>query len=96
MKSKSKERFVLVTTKHRGVFAGYATNTSGETINLRQARCCIYWPSDQKGFLGLASTGPLKAAKIGPAADLELRDITSIAVCTPEAEKAWGAAPWGL
>lgn len=96
MKSKKSERPVLVTTKHRGVFFGYATDTAGEIINLRAARCCIFWPQEQKGFLGLASTGPLKGARIGPAADLEVRDITSVAVCTPEAVEAWERAPWSL
>jgi hypothetical protein len=84
----------LVTTEHRGVFAGYATDTEGEIIKLRAARNCIYWPSEQKGFLGLASKGPLKGARIGPAADLELRKITAVAACTDEAREAWEKAPW--
>lgn len=89
-----KERAVLVTTAHKGVFFGYAKETSGATIKLRAARCCIYWPSEQKGFLGLASTGPLSGARIGPAADLEVRDITAVADCTPIAVEAWEKAPW--
>jgi len=89
-----KERAVLVTTQHRGVFFGYATETQGETISLRAARCCIYWPTGNKGFLGLAAQGPMSGARIGPAADIELRDITCVAECTPEAVKAWEAAPW--
>jgi hypothetical protein len=88
------ERAVLVTTEHRGVFFGYTTDTTGDIINLRAARNCIYWPAEQKGFLGLASTGPLKGSRIGPAADLELRKITSVAACTPEAVEAWEKAPW--
>ncbi len=72
---KQKERFVLVTTAHRGVFAGYAKDTAGKTIKLRAGRCCVYWPVGQKGFLGLASTGPISGAKIGPAADIELREM---------------------
>ena len=91
---KGKERPVLVTTAHKGVFFGYAKDTSGAIISLRAARNCIYWPTDQKGFLGLASTGPVNGARIGPAADLELRDITSVAVCTPAAVEAWEKAPW--
>ena len=89
-----KEKAVLVTTAHKGVFFGYAKNTSDATIKLRAARCCIYWPQEQKGFLGLASVGPMDGARVGPAADLELRDITSVAVCTPQAVKAWEGAPW--
>ena len=65
--AKTKERAVLVTTAHRGVFFGYATNTDGATIALRSARNCIYWPIEQKGFLGLATAGPLKGSRIGPA-----------------------------
>ena len=89
-----KERAVLVTTSHKGVFFGYAKDTKGAVIKLRAARNCIYWPTDQKGFLGLASTGPVSGARVGPAADLELRDITSVAVCTPAAVEAWEKAPW--
>ena len=92
--TKAKERAVLVTTEHRGVFFGYTTDTSGDIIKLRAARNCIFWPAEQKGFLGLASNGPLKGSRIGPAADLELRKITSVAACTPEAVAAWEAAPW--
>jgi hypothetical protein len=92
--TKIKERAVLVTTAHRGVFFGYATDTSGDIIQLRAARNCIYWPAENKGFLGLASKGPLKGSRIGPAADLELRKITAVAACTPEAIEAWEKAPW--
>lgn len=88
------ERPVLVTTAHRGVFFGYATDTDGAIIKLRAARNCLYWPTENKGFLGLASMGPVKGARVGPAADLELRDITAVAECTTAAVTAWEAAPW--
>lgn len=94
-KAKSKpERAVLVTTTHKGVFFGYATETDGNTIALRSARNCIYWPAENKGFLGLASEGPAKGARVGPAADIEIRDITCVAECTDAAVKAWEQAPW--
>ena len=63
------ERAVLVTTSHRGVFFGYALDTDGETIKLRAARNCIYRPTDNKGFMGLAYMGPIKGSRVGPAAD---------------------------
>ena len=91
---RSGERAVMVTTSHRGVFFGYASKTDGAIIKLRRARNCIYWGSDNKGFLGLASMGPTSTAKIGPAADIELRDITCVAECSEEATKAWELAPW--
>jgi hypothetical protein len=92
--NRSKERAVLVTTSHRGVFFGYATKTDGETIQLRAARNCLYWPTEQRGFLGLAADGPKSGSRVGPAADIELRDITCVAECSVEAARAWEAAPW--
>ena len=92
--SPKKERAVFVTTAHRGVFFGYATNTDGQTIKLRRARNCIYWSRDIKGFIGLASNGPSSSCRIGPAADIELRDITSVSEVMPEAIAKWEAAPW--
>jgi hypothetical protein len=93
-KRKTEERPVVVTTAHRGVFFGYATETSGETVKLKRARLCLYWSADVKGFMGLASTGPTKGCRVGPEADIELRAVTSVLEVTPAAEKAWQAAPW--
>jgi Domain of unknown function (DUF6948) len=93
-KKSNGERAVLVTTAHRGVFFGYAEKTDGATIKLRAARNCIYWPAMNKGFMGLASMGPVSGARIGPAADIELRDITAVVECTPAAVEAWEKAPW--
>jgi len=93
-RNKQKERAVVVTTQHRGVFFGYAGDTGGAIIKLRAARNCISWTSDIRGFMGLAATGPSKSCKIGPAADIELRDITSVIACTDDAVKAWESAPW--
>lgn len=88
------ERAVLVTTQHRGVFFGYATNTDGNVIKMRAARNCLYWDRTVKGFLGLASTGPIGDSRVGPPADIELRDITCIAQVSDEAVKIWESAPW--
>ena len=93
-KSESSERAVLVTTAHRGVFFGYAKSTDGDAIKLRAGRLCIYWPATQKGFMGLASMGPLDGARIGPPADIEIRNITAVLEVTPAAVDRWEAAPW--
>jgi hypothetical protein len=90
------ERPVLVTTVHRGVFFGYATDTSGPTIKLRRARNCLYWSEDVRGFLGLASDGPSPSCRVGPAADIELRDITCVATVTPAAVEKWESQPWSM
>lgn len=91
---KIRERAVLVTTAHRGVFFGYATDVDGETIALKRARLCVYWSADCKGFMGLASGGPTASCRIGPPADITLRNITAVVECTPAAVAAWEAAPW--
>lgn len=93
-RAEQKERAVLVTTSHRGVFFGYATETSGATIDLKRARNCVSWSSDIRGFMGLASDGPNSRCRIGPAADLQLRDITSVAEISQKAIEAWEKAPW--
>lgn len=91
----TKLRPVLVTTEFRGVFFGYAGDTSGDVIKLSRARNCIYWSRDVKGFEGLAVTGPSDGCRVGPAADIELRKITAVAEVTPAAVDRWEAAPWG-
>ena len=88
------ERPVLVTTAHRGVFFGYATDTDGAVVRLRRARNVVYWPAETRGFLGLAATGPKPGSRVGPAADIELRDITCVALCTPEAVQRFEEEPW--
>ena len=88
------ERPVIVTTEHKGVFFGYATDIDGETIELKRARLCLYWSADVKGFMGLASGGPTASCRIGPQADIVLRKITAVLAVTAEAVKAWEAAPW--
>jgi uncharacterized protein DUF6948 len=93
-KKNHKERAVIVTTAHRGVFFGYADKTDGETIDLKRARLCVYWSNDIRGFMGLAAVGPSGSCRIGPAADITLRAITSVVAVSPEAVKKWEAAPW--
>jgi len=87
-------RPVLVATVHRGVFFGYADDTSGDTIILRRCRMCVYWSADMKGVLGLASIGPSATCRVSPAADVELRNITAVAECTAEAVAKWETFPW--
>ena len=87
------ERAVVICTDKRGVFFGYTAET-GETMTLRKARMCVYWPSEQRGVLGLASDGPKKGAKISPATDGTFMGVTCVLECTEAAVKAWEAAPW--
>jgi hypothetical protein len=89
-----KERPVLVTTAHKGVFFGYAKETNGPVVQLRAGRLCVYWHQDLRGFMGLASHGPNKQCRVGPAADIELRDITAVVEVSPVAVQKWESAPW--
>jgi len=88
------ERPVLITTAHRGVFFGYATDTSGDTVKIKRGRCCVYWTAEVKGFVGLAATGPITGCRIGPPADMELRNVTAILECTEESAAAWESGKW--
>jgi hypothetical protein len=83
-------RPVLVTTEYRGVFFGYAEETSGENVTLTDARNCIFWSEKTGGFLGLSSEGPAKGSKIGAkASKIDLRKITSVVEMTDIAVKIW-------
>jgi hypothetical protein len=92
---------VLVTTSDRGVFFGYLKGeASRERVTITQARNCVYWVAQLRGFVGLAVTGPIPGCKIGPAAieqtlyGSDKKPITSVTICTPEAVEAWESAPW--
>ena len=86
-------RAVIVTTEFRGVFFGYAADTSGDTIHLKRARNAIYWSAATGGFMGLANTGPGAGSRIGKRADIELRKVTSVVDVTDEAVAAWESEP---
>lgn len=94
MKENKQERPVLVTTEYRGVFFGYATDTSGTTIRLRAARMAVYWSADVHGVLGLAATGPTADCRITSPVNMELRAITAVADVTEAAVAKWEAGPW--
>ena len=87
------ERPVIVTTEFRGVFFGYASDTSGDTVTLKRARNCIYWSAQTGGFMGLATTGPAAGCRVGEWADsIELRKVTAVLEMTEAAVAAWTKA----
>lgn len=91
--NQTKDIPVLVTTAHRGVFFGYVDKKSigQDTLYVRQARCCIYWPNVNRGFLGLSNMGPLAGSKIGPPANVTLFNVTSVSEVTTAAEAKWNS-----
>lgn len=87
-------RPVIITTEYRGVFFGYADDTSGDTVTLKNARNCIYWSAKTGGFMGLASKGPGAGSRIGERVDqIELRKITSVIEVSDAAVSAWEMEP---
>ena len=86
--------YVLITTKHRGVFAGFlsAARDEGRTVTLTRARNAIRFGTT-RGFLELADTGPTHSSKIGATApELTLYDVTSCTTCSDVAASAWQAS----
>lgn len=86
---------LVVTTAHRGVFFGYGQPTTEKTIRIERARMCVYWSSDIKGALGLASVGPSSSCRVGPAVPgLTINDVTAVMECSDAAAKNWESGPW--
>lgn len=94
MTGKNKERLVVVLTEFKEIFCGFTHDTSGDKINLRNARQAIYFSESTHGLLGLAVTGPGKGSKIGPAANIEVRRIVNVIECSLAAVEAWEKADW--
>jgi hypothetical protein len=91
--AKSKERPVIVTTEHRGVFFGYTDAKPGDqVVVLKRSRMAIYFGTT-KGVLQLADTGPTEKSRISARApEIELRKVTAIMGVSPEATAKWEAA----
>jgi len=86
---------VLITTQHRGVFAGLISNDQGvaaKAMPLKSAKMAIYWGTS-KGVMELAETGPTSKSRISAPADIPmLHDITAVFDITDKAWEAWSAA----
>ena len=86
---------VLVTTQHRGVFAGLVPATqdmNARTLALSSAKMAIYWGTS-KGVMQLAETGPTSKSKISAPADIPaLHDVTAIFRITEKAWEKWQTA----
>lgn len=85
--------YVLITTKHRGVFAGIlAEDAAPAHVVLLEARCAIKFGTT-KGFMQLAESGPTSKSIIGSVVpQVRLFDITSITSITEEAKEKWESA----
>ncbi len=83
---------VLVTTAHRGVFAGQIEDDqdlAAKAMPLSNARMAIRFGTT-RGVMQLAETGPTKTSKISAPADIPmLHDITALFTITDEAWAEW-------
>jgi hypothetical protein len=47
-------KHVVVTTEHRGVFAGTLESLEDKMVVLTGVRMCVYWSPETRGVTGLA------------------------------------------
>jgi hypothetical protein len=87
-----KMKQVLVTTAHRGVFAGEIEDDqdlTAKAMPLKSARMAIRFGTT-RGVMQLAETGPTGNSKISAPADIPmLHDITAVFAVTEQAWVAW-------
>jgi len=91
------KRMVVVTTDkdRRGVFFGELVKYEKETATLKDAQMAVYWSSETKGVLGLASIGPQKGSRISPIIPkIEINGVTAVMDCSKEAIKEWRLVKW--
>ena len=104
MKSKKEEQMkgkvpVLITTDNtkRGVFMGFIDpkDADKETLTAEEVRMAVYWSTDVKGVVGLASKGPTKNCRIsGAAKRAVLKGVTATLEVSDKAVAAWRKEPW--
>ena len=94
VKKLNEEKMVVVVTQGNAIFCGWTTDTETGAIKLRAARQAVYYSADTKGLLGLAANGPGKDSRIGPPANITVRNVTHVIECAPSAVKVWEDAKW--
>lgn len=86
---------VIITTQHRGVFAGEIPedqDISAKAMPLKNAKMAIYWGTT-RGLMELAETGPTSKSRISAPADISmLHDITAVFYISEKAWEKWQKA----
>ena len=90
---------VLITTNKdlRGVFFGKIDpkDADKEIIEAEDVQMCVFWPTENRGVLGLAADGPLKGARVTkPTLRGVIRGVTLVVECSEKAVAAWEKCPW--
>lgn len=83
-------RPVIVTTKHRGIFAGLldnATPTEAEIVQLERCRMAVSFKGT--GAVGLANGPTGRVSGMSPASTI--RDVTAIFDMSDDGWSAWNA-----
>ena len=87
----TKTKPVIVTTKHRGIFAGLmdaSTPDDAEIVTLERCRMAISFKGT--GAVGLANGPTGRVSGMSPSA--KIREITAIFDCSEEGWEKWDAA----
>lgn len=90
----AEENMVVVVTQGNAIFCGWTTDADGDVVRLRAARQAVYYSADTHGLLGLAASGPGKDSRIGPPANITVRNVTHVIECSPSAVRVWEDAKW--
>ena len=89
------KNYKVVTTDKRGVFFGVVTNKKKDSLTLKEAQMCVFWSSEIRGVLGLASSGPNANCRVTKKIpSIDLNGVTSIMDCTKEAIEEWKKEYW--
>jgi hypothetical protein len=97
---------VLVTTKDRGVYFGYASPEDLDkkdqehlSMDLINCRHLYYWAaqpdgSREQGLQACATIGPARGSKVGPPVERQVRDVATIMKVSRQATKRWDECSW--
>jgi len=88
---------VVITTKSRRwlIMHGELEAVSGDTVHLKDARCCVYYSANTRSHVGLAAGGPANGSRVTTAVDLCIVDgVETIMPATEAASQRWNQGEW--
>ena len=87
---------VVAVSKHKDVMFGYVEDSFelgvDERVILKKSRQCLYFPTEQRGFMSLAAKGPVGCCELSmECPETTLLGTVRLCLCTEEAEKKWNS-----
>ena len=77
------------------ILHGELVAAEGDVVEIKDARCAVYYSTRTLGVLGLASDGPAKGSRISRRVDTAiLCEVELILPSTPEASARWAEEEW--